>query len=591
MAPKSFLSTSTSGGKRKAVSPESSPTRKKPKAVPSDADTKHVNAASSVVLQKYYHQEISDARLQDYRNDRLPRPMDVLDHAIAHTRAQRQDIAVGEAVVHWFKNDLRVNDNHALSAASEKATASGVPLLGLYIISPQDFEAHLRAPVRVDFILRCLETLQSDLAALNIPLHVKVVEERKEIATQISELLEEWGAKHIFANIEYEVDELRRETAMIRNFAKLGIDFEVRHDTCVVPPGRLRNGSGGQYAVYTPWFRAWVAFLHTHTTLLEVFPTPTANLPAILTHPKFQALFNCAIPPAPENKKLSSEEMKRFAALWPAGEKAALGRLEKFCTDRIAQYQAKRNFPAETGTSSLSAHFAVGTLSARTAVKKAREVSGVKKLDGGNDGIKTWISEVAWRDFYRHVLVRWPYVCMYKPFKPEYTQIAWEENEAHLQAWKEGRTGYPIVDAAMRQLAYTGWMHNRLRMITASFLAKHLLLDWRLGEQHFMLHLIDGDFASNNGGWGWSASSGVDPQPYFRIFNPELQSEKFDKDGVFIRKWVPELCDVKGSKAIHDPYARGAAADARKNNYAKPIVVHKEARERCLKRFKEGLGR
>ena len=179
---------------------------------------------------------------------------------------------------------------------------------------------------------------------------------------------------------------------------------------------------------------------------------------------------------------------------------------------------------------------------------------------------------------------------MNKPFKPEYTNISWEYNPTHFRAWCEGKTGFPFVDAAMRQLLHTGAMHNRARMTVASFLAKDLLLDWRLGERHFMEHLIDGDFASNNGGWGFSASTGVDPQPYFRIFNPLLQSEKYDADGEYIRTWVPELKNVKG-KAVHDPYARGAGPEAQKMGYPRPIVVHKEARERALKRYKEGLGR
>lgn len=185
---------------------------------------------------------------------------------------------------------------------------------------------------------------------------------------------------------------------------------------------------------------------------------------------------------------------------------------------------------------------------------------------------------------------------MNKSFKPEYTDIRWEYNQDHFRAWTEGKTGYPIVDAAMRQLYHTGYMHNRCRMIAASFLAKDLLLDWRMGERYFMEHLIDGDFASNNGGWGFSASTGVDPQPYFRIFNPLLQSEKFDPDGAYIRKWVPELKALPaGSKAaaIHEPYGRGAdaAAAAAKSGYPRPIVEHKFARDRALARYKEGLGR
>lgn len=179
---------------------------------------------------------------------------------------------------------------------------------------------------------------------------------------------------------------------------------------------------------------------------------------------------------------------------------------------------------------------------------------------------------------------------MNKPFKPEYTNIEWEYSEELFHAWAQGRTGYPFIDAAMRQLNHSGYMHNRARMTVASFLAKDLLLDWRMGERYFMEHLIDGDFASNNGGWGFSASTGVDPQPYFRIFNPLLQSEKYDAQGEYIRKWVPELKVVEG-KAIHDPYGRGAAKAAEKTGYPKPIVVHKDCRDRALARYKEGLGR
>ena len=179
---------------------------------------------------------------------------------------------------------------------------------------------------------------------------------------------------------------------------------------------------------------------------------------------------------------------------------------------------------------------------------------------------------------------------MHKPFKYEYTNIEWEYDDELFDHWCRGTTGFPIVDAAMRQINHMGYMHNRCRMIVGSFLAKDLLIDWRMGERYFMEHLIDGDFASNNGGWGFSASTGVDPQPYFRIFNPLLQSEKFDEGGDYIRKWVPELANVKG-KAIHDPYGRGAAAEAEKVGYPRPVINHKERREMALKRYKDGLGR
>ncbi|KAM7194643.1 deoxyribodipyrimidine photolyase [Naviculisporaceae sp. PSN 640] len=539
-----------------------------------------------IVLRKFYPHEMSNARAKAYISDQLPRPIELLNSAMADTLSVRKKIVVKDAVVHWFKMDLRTYDNSALHLASEKAKESGVPLIALYIVSPQDFEAHLTAPVRVDFMLRCLAVIKTDLAKLDIPLWVETVEKRKDIPDRVMQLMKEWGASHLFANIEYEVDELRRETKLVREYAEKGIAVEVVHDTCVVPPGQLKTGTGKQYAVYSPWFRSWIAYVHENPEVLELFERPGPNPTTART--KFAKLFECVIPEAPKNKRLSEDEAKRSRALFPAGEHEAMKRLGKFCDEDIGGYGKNRNIPSVPGTSNLSVHFASGTLSARTAVRTARDRNNTKKLNGGNEGIQTWISEVAWRDFYKHVLVHWPYVCMNKPFKPEYSNIEWSYNTEHFQAWTAGRTGYPIIDAAMRQLHSIGWMHNRCRMIVASFLAKDLLLDWRLGEKYFMEHLIDGDFASNNGGWGFAASVGVDPQPYFRVFNPLLQSEKFDPEGEYIRKWVPELKAVEGN-AIHDPYGRGAGDVAKKAGYPRMIVEHKGARERALAAYKKGL--
>jgi deoxyribodipyrimidine photo-lyase len=312
---------------------------------------------------------------------------------------------------------------------------------------------------------------------------------------------------------------------------------------------------------------------------------------------------------------LGYETAGKLARLWPAGEEEGLKRLRRFLQGRsAAEYEKRRDFPAEEGgTARISAYLAVGALAARTVIREAKEASRRK---GATDGVMKWVSEVAWRDFYRHVLVAWPHVCMFKMFKPEYGAVQWEENEEHFRAWCEGRTGFPIgqfmqwiecvltvpVDAAMREMKETAWMHNRCRMVVASFLAKDLLLDWRKGEKFFMSapcpqqhmlmpdreSLIDGDFASNNGGWGFSSSTGVDPQPYFRIFNPLLQSERFDADGEYIRRWVPELRAVEG-KAVHDPYGRGAGEVAERNGYPRPLVDHRKSRERALEKYKAAL--
>ena len=570
---------------------------------------------SGIVDRRFYPHEMSNERCAMYNANEIPRPMEVLDATLSETKTARDTASKtsGEAVIHWFKRDLRVRDNTGLSMASDKAKELGVGLIGLWILSEQDWQAHLVSPAKCDFELRSLDVLKKELAELDIPLHIEVIPSRKNIPSRITELAEEWEVKNIYCNLEYEIDELRREEKLVKLCLEKGIQFEPVHDDCVVPPGSLETGGGKQYAVYSPWFRAWVAYLHSHPEVLNERPMPRKN-PAGFKGGRFKGLFNATIPDAPDSKKLKEDEKKRFASLWPAGENAALDRLEHFLTEKVGVYKDTRNFPAKNSTARVSVHHAAGTLAARTSVRMARDVNSTKKLDGGNEGIKGWISEVAWRDFYRHVLVHWPYiwyVCplyshicswrctmaltifsMNKPFKYEYTNIQWEYNPDHFQAWAEGRTGYPLVDAAMRSLNHTAYMHNRVRMVTASFLAKHLLLDWRLGEQYFISHLIDGDFASNSGGWGFSSSTGVDPQPYFRVFNPWLQSDRFDADGDFIRQWVPELADVEGN-GVHNPYEAGGQAEkiAAKNGYPKPIVEHKFARGRCLERYKSGIGR
>ena len=577
--------TITNGTKRKASSPPSTPSKK----TKNDTTTfNHVRKEEEygIVDRQFYPSEMSNERCARYNSNNIERPIETLQRAQKETKSQRDRIPVKDAVVHWFKCDLRMKDSKALHLASEKAKSKGVPLVCLHIASPQDYQAHVTSAVRVDFVLRTLEVLKEDLAELDIPLYVETVDKRKRIPERILELCEEWGASHIFANIEYEVDELRREALITRKGIERGIAMEAVHDTCVVAPGELSSGSGKQYSVYSPWFRAWLAYLKTHPHQLDLFDPPAKNPPGART--SFPRLFECTVPSAPLFKQLKPDEKHRFTSLWPAGEHEAHARLTKFVTEKINAYKDTRNNPSANSTAVISVHLASGTLSARTAINAARSANSTENLDGGRPGITTWISELAWRDFYKHVLAHWPYVCMNKPFKPEYTSITWEYNTPLFEKWCAGQTGYPFIDAAMRQLNHTGYMHNRARMAVASFLAKDLLIDWRMGERYFMERLIDGDFASNNGGWGFSASTGVDPQPYFRIFNPILQGEKFDAEGVYIRRWVKELEGVMDGKAVHDPHGRGAVGV---KGYPRMCVEHKESRNRALARYKQGLGR
>lgn len=363
-----------------------------------------------IVSREHYPAEMSNERCMQYTNGELPRPLEVLNEAISSTSSAREKVKVGDAVVHWFKRDLRLKDNTALSLAAKKAKENKVPLVGLFVVCPEAFEAHLTSRPRVDFILRSLQVLKGDLEKLDIPLLVATVDKRKDIAGFVLDKASEWGARHVFCNMEYEVDELRRETKLVRLGIKRGIDVSAVHDDTVVPPGLLSTQGGRQFAVYTPWFRAWLAHLHAHPFRLNDQPAPEKN--SGKPRQKFADLFKASntIPSAPESKALSSEEKERFAKLWPAGEHAALDTLEQFLSEKIGWYVKTRNFPAANSTSSVSVYLASGTLAARTAVRMARDANSTKKLDGGNEGIKGWISEVAWRDFYRHVIVNWPYV-------------------------------------------------------------------------------------------------------------------------------------------------------------------------------------
>jgi deoxyribodipyrimidine photo-lyase len=399
-------------GKRKAA--DSSPPASK-KAKPFDTFSRGSLFKDStqeekygIVLREFYPPEMTNERAKQYVAGQVERPIETLEKAINETRLGREKVKVKDSVVHWFKCDLRTRDNKGLHLASEKAKSKGVPLIAMYLVSPQDFQAHLTSAVRVDFILRTLDVLKAQLAEIDVPLYVEVVEKRKTIPSRIMELCAKWGANHIFCNTEYEVDELRREAALTRDCLQSDIAFTTVPDTCVVSPGELSSkGTGGQFAVYSPWFRAWCAYINSHQTELDEYARPEKN-PASARE-RFKDLFECQIPDAPANKQLSAER-KRYRSMWPPGEHEAAQRLEKFISQRINKYSEARNLPAGNNTAVISVHLASGTLAARTCIREARNANTSKSMDSGNPSIQSWISEVAWRDFYKHVLAHWPFV-------------------------------------------------------------------------------------------------------------------------------------------------------------------------------------
>ncbi|KAI0832344.1 DNA photolyase, FAD-binding/Cryptochrome [Trametes gibbosa] len=526
-------------------------------------------------------------------------------------RSTSKNQAKGDCVVYWMRmEDMRIRDNRALAQASAQAHRDAVPLLVLFVFSPQDYAAHDRSARRINFTLRNLEFIRNALARLNIPLYTISHKPRTYIPGFIHDLLLHWKASHIFSNIEYEVDELRRDIALCQIAKKhSSIVCNFVHDKCVLQPGDVRTKDGRGYTVYSPFLRSWAPLVEKDSSHgLDEAPLPKGNDSDVHNHPTFGQLFKAEVPHEVEGFSLPSDDHERISTFWPAGEDAAYEMLRRFLVtatrssqfgavdpltkgakdvdptkqSRLGKYKDARDRMDADTTSRLSPYLAAGVISVRACIREALKASAKKKLDVSRDtGVGRWIQELAWRDFYTHIIALFPRVSMGRPFQEKYANVQWETNPEHLQAWKDGKTGVPIVDAAMRQARTMGWMHNRARMIAAMFLVKDLMIDWRLGEQYFMETLIDGDLASNNGGWQWSASTGVDPAPYFRIFNPYTQSLKTDPGGEYIRHFVPELAKVRGAE-VHKP----PPGLADKLGYPRPLVDHNEARKRAIYRYK-----
>ncbi|MBX3316611.1 MAG: deoxyribodipyrimidine photo-lyase [Phycisphaeraceae bacterium] len=468
----------------------------------------------------------------------------------------------------WFRSDLRVADNTALWHARRDASSENASVVAVYTITPEQWAAHDMAPVKADLILRTLRELSAELATLNIPLRIITVPRFADVPSALLKLAREVRARAVFFNKEYEINEVRRDEAMTEALANEEISTHAFDDQTVVPPGVLRTGEGRWYTVFTPFKKCWIKHLESEG-IPEVLPKPKKQEPIKIKSDEVPSRIKGFEPwPRPE--------------LWPAGERAAMKRLSRFAERSIASYKDQRDFPAIDGTSTLSHHLSIGSISPRQCLHAALEANR-NKLDGPSPGATHWISELVWREFYRHLMAAYPRLCMGRAFKPETERLRWRDDPEGFDAWRDGRTGVPIVDAAMRALLHTGWMHNRLRMIVAMYLTKDLLIDWHLGERHFMQHLVDGDLAQNNGGWQWSASTGTDAAPYFRIFNPISQSRKFDADGTFIRRWVPELADLD-NEMIHDPSELPLLLRSTLK-YPAPIVDRAMVKERVMQAF------
>jgi deoxyribodipyrimidine photo-lyase len=454
-----------------------------------------------------------------------------------------------------------------LAAARERSPY----VIGVFCLDPAILQRDDVAPARVAYMLGCLTELQTryqEAGSDLLILHGEPVKRLPEIAQALD-------AQAVYWNRDVEPYARQRDKAVVEALKAVGVEFKTSFwDQLLQPPGSVMTGGDKPYTVYSPFWKNW-----RQQNKQEPVPALTA---AEGLSPDLKAKAEAA-------GVIALPTLQDLSFAWEAplplspGESAAHDQLMAFCEDeaRIGTYDEQRNFPFVEGTSRLSAAIKFGAIGIRTLWAAATAAYDRSRSDETRQNIQTWQQEIAWREFYQHVLYFFPELAD-GPYRADWQDFPWENKATHFQAWCEGRTGYPIVDAAMRQLNETGWMHNRCRMIVASFLTKDLIIDWRWGEKYFMQKLVDGDLAANNGGWQWSASSGMDPKP-LRIFNPASQAQKFDPEAEYIRQWVPELRSLDTEQLVT---GKISAAECDRLDYPQPIVDHKVQQARFKEKYK-----
>ena len=452
-----------------------------------------------------------------------------------------------------FNSDLRLRNNPALSNASLK----GSSLTTLFIFNPKKWNNHNESNLKIAFQIEHLKELSEKLKNLNIPLKLINADGIEDESKKIIDFVKKNEIQEVFINKEYGVNEMQRDETLQKDLERMNKKLNI-YDSSIFHPDSVKTQSDTFFKVFTPFSRAFRSKLMSKK--IEVSELPKRQEHAISVSDKIESF------------KLDKNDQEIFNQ-YEIGEEKALEKLENFIDHKILNYKKNRDFPALDGTSALSPYLSSGILSSGQCIFYV-----FQKYSEDEIGVKTWINEIIWREFYKYILFHNPRVSKNLSFSEKYDNFPWLNNEDNFISWSKGQTGVPIIDAAMRQLNATGWMHNRLRMIVAMYLTKNLLIDWRKGEIYFMNKLIDGDFASNNGGWQWSASTGVDAAPYFRIFNPITQSEKFDKEGTFIKKWIPEIAAAKN---IHDP----STEERREMGYSYHLVDLKESRKEAIEKF------
>ncbi|MEW5857088.1 MAG: deoxyribodipyrimidine photo-lyase [Cyanobacteriota bacterium] len=478
---------------------------------------------------------------------------------------------MSDLILFWHRRDLRLSDNLGLAAARQQSPK----VVGVFCLDPNILERDDVAPARVTYMIGSLQSLQERYAKAGsqlLILHGNPTQAIPALAIALN-------AKAVFWNWDVEPYSKERDRAIAQTLKEKGILVQNNWDQLLHTPEEIRTGSNQPYTVYTPFWKNW-------SSKPKAKPAAELRNAEGLTQEEQQKARQAGAGELPTAKDLGFIWEKELVSA--PGEKAAQEKLAEFCDRAIFEYKEQRNFPAVSGTSQLSAALKFGVIGIRTVWDATLKVLEHSRSEEKDTHIRTWQQELAWREFYQHAMYWFPELAE-GAFRETLKNFPYDTNPEHFQAWCEGRTGYPIVDAAMRQMNETAWMHNRCRMIVASFLTKDLLIDPRLGEKYFMQKLYDWDLSANNGGWQWSASSGMDPKPV-RIFNPASQSQKFDPDGEYIRQWLPELRSVNTEYLVS---GKIPANERDRCNYPAPIVEHQLQQRLFKQRYqqqKEALG-
>ncbi len=470
---------------------------------------------------------------------------------------------MAKLIIFWHRRDLRISDNIGLATARQQSSK----VVAIFCLDRNILERDDIAPARVTYMIGCLEELEQRYRQVGSQL-LMLSGEPSQAIPHLAKVLK---AKAVFWNLDVEPYAKERDRKVQEALQENGIQVETFWDQLLHPPEDILSQSGNPYTVYTPFWKNWIQ--KNKAPIVPILENAQG-----LTAKELELAEKAGVIDLPTAQDLGFSWENPLLLL--PGETAAEERLEAFADSAINNYQEQRNFPAIAGTSQLSAALKFGIIGIRTVWQAAINAVENSRSDEARDSIKTWQQELAWREFYQHCLYFFPELTE-GAYRQEFKDFPWDNNEEYFQAWCAGKTGYPIVDAAMRQLNETGWMHNRCRMIVASFLTKDLMINWQWGEKYFMQKLYDGDLAANNGGWQWSASSGMDAKP-LRIFNPASQAQKFDPEAEYIRQWIPELSSVDtgdlvtGKIPTLERYCCG---------YPEPIVDHNQQQKEFKQRY------